>query len=211
MRSPLLPEVPSSAKAGLAALRIAARCDLPEAAHLPATLLERLDRKIKAILAMPDVQDALATTLRPATRRHSDGTAPSHSYGSEALASAGQGRRPAYGVATGQIAPRSVSARCDQASTWRNSSVPGRCDGRSTRKIYKVRSSNACHRGAPTARVPPYRMSDQYFSSRLKDTGKGVFNCCAQSDTRNSSSIQRNSSRRGSWMPRTRSSSSRAR
>ena len=42
------------------------------------------------------------------------------------------------------------------------------------------------------------KLSFQYLSSRLKETGYGVFSCCAHSDTRNSSSIQRNSSSFGS-------------
>ena len=59
-------------------------------------------------------------------------------------------------------------------------------------------------------RLSGRQISDRNFSSRLNETGKGVFNCCAHSDTRNSSSIQRISSTFGSRNPRERSAASRA-
>jgi tripartite-type tricarboxylate transporter receptor subunit TctC len=60
-RSPLTPEVPTTAEAGLANFRLSLWVGMFGPAHLPAAIAERLNREINKILAAPDVQEQLKT------------------------------------------------------------------------------------------------------------------------------------------------------
>jgi tripartite-type tricarboxylate transporter receptor subunit TctC len=69
-RSPLAPELPTVAEAGLPGFRLEAWWGLLGPARLPAALIKRLGEELNATLALPDVREALAregATPQPGT------------------------------------------------------------------------------------------------------------------------------------------------
>jgi tripartite-type tricarboxylate transporter receptor subunit TctC len=69
-RSPLAPEVPTTAEAGLPGVEVEAWWGVLGPARLPAPIVKRLNEEINAVVALPEVRDALAregATPRPGT------------------------------------------------------------------------------------------------------------------------------------------------
>jgi tripartite-type tricarboxylate transporter receptor subunit TctC len=69
-RSPLAPDIPTASEAGLPGFELEVWYGLMGPARLPAAVVKRLNEAINAVLAMPDVQQALAregATPRPGT------------------------------------------------------------------------------------------------------------------------------------------------
>jgi tripartite-type tricarboxylate transporter receptor subunit TctC len=69
-RSPLAPELPTAAEAGLPGFRLEAWWGLLGPAKLPIALVKRLNEELNAALALPDVQEVLAregATPQPGT------------------------------------------------------------------------------------------------------------------------------------------------
>ena len=59
-RSPLAPELPTTAEAGLPEFRLEVWWGLLAPARLPAPLLKRFNEELNAVLALPDVRELLA-------------------------------------------------------------------------------------------------------------------------------------------------------
>ena len=69
-RSPLAPELPTAAEAGLPGFSLEAWWGLLGPARLPTPVVKRLNEELNAVLALPDVREALAregATPQPGT------------------------------------------------------------------------------------------------------------------------------------------------
>ena len=59
-RSPLVPDIPTAAEAGLPGLQVEAWWGVLGPARMPTSIIKKLNEEINAVLVMPDVRELLA-------------------------------------------------------------------------------------------------------------------------------------------------------